>query len=154
MDPLDEARSLLRPAIFEHAPVDAKKEAVYPALEALFSELLSLNGYLGLKVTEFEGNLSQNERRLNVRLNDRSSTVGFVSCTVSHGSATLVVGRYERGDRWADGPADVPVVVNMESKMFEGTQPDEYRAPVPGQPRARRAASAVVIETLLPFLTQ
>ncbi len=46
----------------------------------------------------------------------------------------------------------VPIAWDAAASRFAGTSPDPYRVPIPGQPREKRSAVAVMAETIVAVL--
>ena len=72
-----------------------------------------------------------------------------------HGRSTIYLARYSNNlsERLEQKP--VPHLwFNPAANQLEGTDPDAFRTPVPGEPRKNRAAMAVLIEAALTCLTE
>ncbi|HYV46859.1 MAG TPA: hypothetical protein VFA20_18470 [Myxococcaceae bacterium] len=51
-------------------------------------------------------------------------------------------------------PRPLPLRFNPVTRRLEGLEEDSYRVPVPGQPRARRSAKAVLAQALVAALSE
>lgn len=64
----------------------------------------------------------------------------------------LTVGSFQL--RRTGEPRPLPLRFNPVTRRLEGAEEDSYRVPVPGQPRAKRSAKAVLAEALVAALTE
>jgi hypothetical protein len=64
----------------------------------------------------------------------------------------LTVGSYQL--RRTGEPRPLPLRFNPVTRRLEGLEDDAYRVPIPGQPRAKRSAKAVLAEALVAALTE
>jgi hypothetical protein len=62
------------------------------------------------------------------------------------------VGSY--GPRRTNEPRPLPLRFNPVTRRLEGLAEDTYRVPIPGQPRAKRSAKAVLAEALVAALSE
>jgi hypothetical protein len=130
---LGEALSLLRDHHMEQCRQRGRKD---DAAKQLFVQLQSLSGKYELEVHE----------RHRGEWNDLVVLLRPAKLQVSYLRELGV--RVARHGEAGDG-AEVVLDYDGEGKCFVGREPDLFRTPVPGEPIQRRAAIALLMETII-----
>jgi hypothetical protein len=133
----EEAHALMRKLAGERVPLS--QELLNEQKEAknrILSAILALNGYAGFNFQRYA--------------NDKEN---IVSVSLHHVEAWIV---FHHSDRFrvVVGKQEIPVPLlwNVITKDFEGTEVDTYRAPVPGEvPKMRSAVSSIMYTLLTNF---